>query len=47
MDHFEAASRLSPHRVEPVLRFNACVRLIERNRYCAPSPEEREEHGIE
>jgi hypothetical protein len=47
MDHFEAASQLAPSRVEPVLRFNACVRLIERDRHCAPGPEEPEEHGIE
>jgi hypothetical protein len=47
MDHFEAAARLGPTRVEPVLRFNACVRKIERNRYCMPHPDEQEEHGIE
>ncbi len=47
MDHFEAALRLEPGRVEPALRFNACVRLIERNRHCAPPPEDGEEHGIE
>lgn len=47
MDHFEEAARLFPERVEPALRFNACVRLIERNRHCVPSPEEQGEHGIE
>lgn len=47
MDHFEEAGRLSPERIEPVLRFNACVRLIERNRHCIPSPEDQGEHGIE
>lgn len=47
MDHFEAASRVAPDRVEPVLRFNACIRLIARNRHCVPSPEEPGEHGIE
>ena len=47
MDHFEAAAQLEPDRVEPALRFNACVRLIERNRHCMPPPEESGEHGIE
>jgi hypothetical protein len=47
MDHFEAAARLSPERLEPALRFNACVRLIERNRHCMPRPDENGEHGIE
>ena len=47
MDHFEEAARLSPDRVEPALRFNACVRLIERNRHCVPGPEDQDEHGIE
>lgn len=47
MDHFEEATRLAPDRVEPALRYNACVRLIERNRHCAPGPEEAGEHGIE
>lgn len=47
MDHFEEASRLAPDRVEPALRFNACVRLIGRNRHCAPGPDDPHEHGIE
>jgi len=47
MDHFEEAARLAPERVESVLRFNACVRLIEQNRHCMPSPEDGREHGIE
>ncbi len=47
VDHFEEATRLAPSRVEPVLRFNSCVRLVERNRHCVPSPEDLEEHGIE
>lgn len=47
LDHFETAARLAPERVEPPLRFNACVRLIEDNRHCVPSPDEKEEHGIE
>jgi hypothetical protein len=47
MDHFEEAARLLPERVEPALRFNACVRLIERNRHCVPSPEDQREHSIE
>lgn len=47
MDHFEEASRLSPDRVEAVLRFNTCVRLVERNQHCLPDAEELPEHGIE
>lgn len=47
MDHFEDAARLSPQRIEAALRFNACVRLIERNRHCVPRPQENGEHGIE
>jgi len=47
MDHFEAAARLEPGRVEPALRFNACVRLIERNRHCMPRPDENGEQSIE
>lgn len=47
MDHYEAAASIDPERIEPVLRFNACVRTIERNRNCIPPPEERSEHGIE
>ncbi len=47
MRHFEEAARLAPERVEPVLRFNTCVRLIERNPHCEPGPDDLEEHGIE
>jgi hypothetical protein len=47
MDHFEESARLAPERVQPALRFNACVRMIERNRHCVPRPEEHGEHGIE
>ena len=31
----------------PVLRFNSCVRLVERNRHCVPSPDEVDEYGLE
>jgi len=47
MDQYEEAARLAPERDEPILRFNACVRLIERNRHCVPEPNEREELSIE
>lgn len=47
MEQYEEAIALEPGRLEPRLRFNSCVRLIERNRLSAPTPEEIEEHGIE
>jgi len=47
MDHFESAARISPERIEPLLRFNACVRLIQQNRHCAPPPDDGSEHPIE
>lgn len=47
MDHFEAAAHIAPDRVEPLLRYNACVRLIQRNPHCMPNPNDAAEHGIE
>jgi len=47
MNHFETAAGIRPERVEPALRFNACVRLIRRNPSCMPEPDDEEEHGIE
>jgi hypothetical protein len=47
MEHFEAAIAYAPTRIEAVLRFNTCVRLLQGNRHCVPSPDENETHGIE
>lgn len=47
MDQYEEAARLAPERLEPTLRYNACVRAIERNRHCQPAADDRLEHGIE
>ena len=47
MEQYEAAARLGPDRPEPLLRWNACARLIMRNPHCVPAPEEIEEHGLE
>ena len=32
---------------DAVLRWNACVRMIERNPHCVPSPDDRVDYGIE
>jgi hypothetical protein len=47
MDDYEAASRLEPERPEPVLRWNACARIIMRTPHCMEAPGELGEHGIE
>jgi hypothetical protein len=47
MEQYEAAASLDPQRPEPLLRWNACARLIMRNPHCARAPEELEEHGLE
>ena len=47
MEQFEAALQLDPDRPEARLRWNTCVRLIDRNRHCVPAPDEVGEHGIE
>ncbi|MCH2169780.1 hypothetical protein MK489_03265 [Myxococcota bacterium] len=47
MDAFEEASRIEPGRPEASLRWNACLRSIERDRHCAPAIDEDEDHGIE
>lgn len=47
MDDFEASAAIEPSRIEPKLRWNACLRTLKNNPQCAPAPEEEEEHGIE
>ena len=47
MEQYEAAASLAPEQPEPVLRWNACARLIMRNPHCARAPEELDEHGLE
>ena len=47
MEQYEEAARLAPGRLEPTLRYNACVRTIERNRHCQPAADDQLEHGIE
>ena len=47
MEHFEEAIQLEPERIEAVLRFNTCIRLIQGNRHCVPGPDDDDEHGIE
>jgi len=47
LEHYEDASRIDPEKLEPVLRSNACTRLVAGNRYCAPRSSDLEEHGIE
>lgn len=47
LDHYGEAARLDPARLEPVLRGNTCVRLVERNRHCVPEEDDITEHGIE
>jgi hypothetical protein len=43
MSAYEKAERLAPSgNDDAVLRFNACVRMIERQQLTAPQPEERE-----
>ena len=47
LDHYGEAARLDPARLEPVLRGNTCVRLVERNRHCVPEEDDITEHEIE
>ena len=47
MDAFEEAARIAPDRPEASLRWNACLRSIERDRHCAPDLDDGEDHGIE
>ncbi len=47
MEEYETAQREVQDRAEPVVRYNACVRLIERNPHCIPDPEEHSEFEIE
>ena len=48
MGHYEQAlDRHPPGDEDATLRWNTCVRLIERNRHCAPDPNEHFELGLE
>lgn len=47
MDDFEEASQKDANRPEPKLHWNACLRTLEANPQCTPTPEDAEEHGIE
>jgi hypothetical protein len=47
MEDFEQAAQLVPERPEPVLRWNACARIIMRTPHCTEAPTELGEHGIE
>jgi hypothetical protein len=46
-DRYEDAMRMDPERAEPVVRYNACVRLIERHPHCAAGAEDEFEIGLE
>jgi hypothetical protein len=50
MEHYERAERLRPHgNDDALLRWNTCVRILQRNRELAPEPEEQApgEHMLE
>lgn len=48
LEQYELAIESRPSDVgDATLRWNACVRMIERHPHCAPDPEERAELGIE
>ncbi len=48
LEQYELAIESRPSDVgDATLRWNACVRMIERYPHCAPDPEERVELGIE
>ena len=47
MEKYEEAAQLAPERLEAMLRYNTCVRTIERNPHCQPADDDRLEHGIE
>ncbi len=48
LEQYELAIEPRPSDVgDATLRWNACVRMIERHPHCAPDPEERAELGIE
>ncbi len=48
LEQYELAIASSPTDAgDATLRWNACVRMIERHPHCAPEPEERAELGLE
>ena len=47
MEEYDSAAQAAPDRPEPVLRWNACARILMRNPHCVPDPEEQLEHEIE
>jgi len=47
MEKYEESARLAPDGLEATLRYNCCVRAIERNPHCQPADDEALEHGIE
>ena len=48
MEEYRRAMELRPaDKDDAVLRWNTCVRMIERHPHCAPDPEDRVDLGIE
>ncbi|MEE3327469.1 MAG: hypothetical protein VX252_09050 [Myxococcota bacterium] len=47
MDDFEEASAIATDRIEPKLRWNACLRTLKNNPQCVPPSDDGEDHGIE
>ena len=48
MDCYEKARKLAPPGVDdPILRWNTCARLIEKNPHVRPAPEDAGEHMLE
>lgn len=47
MEQYEIAAGLDATNHDPVLRWNTCARLIERNPHCVPEQADQHEHGLE
>ena len=47
MEQYEIAAELDSTSHDPILRWNTCARLIDRNPHCIPEPADQEEHGLE
>ncbi len=48
MEEYKRAMELRPpDKDDAVLRWNTCIRMIERHPHCAPDPEDRVDLGIE
>lgn len=48
LEHYQTAMELrSDGNDDPILRWNTCVRIMERNRHCAPAPDDQMDPGIE